>query len=236
MAARSLHVHSLPSLARQLHATVTSSTLTQRPGRHHVALGTDDGGVVILATLANAIEPVLTIALRSSLLPVLLDHRISAEAGPLQHAAWSLDGRRLLTLSAKGTLVCWAFNTAETAFGTEDLNPSLAPVPVHALSAQELQPQQGPFAVTAAAAQPPLPLVGAFFPSFTVLGGQPAVALGFDNGDVMVCTLEPSWHAWPRLDKAALGATAQASFASDSIPVELFRGAVSKEERGLRQC
>lgn len=203
-----------------------------------VAVGLDGGGLALLrpagmaTNSSRASEAGLGLQLErhSMHLPLRLVQTTSDNAGAICHVSWSLDGSRILTLSAEGTMVCWALHPWESHMNVDELDAATTPVPVHALTAQQLLPQRGPFAVTQAVERPPRPLVGAFFPALTIFGGQPIVAMGFDNGDVMTCNLESKWRTFPGLNTESLGAAAHQSFVSDDIPVKLFRG-----ERGCKK-
>lgn len=206
-----------------------------------LAVGSVDGDVLLLRPepAQDPIDEPLALRLlrHSNTLPVSMQAQVkgalSAPASTIVSICWALNGRRWLTLNQAGTLVLWGFTAAESHLTCPaDLDVQRAPVPLRVLPIGDLCPQQGPFALSATAQQGrlPRPTAISFFPALTILGDQPAIVVGFDNGDIMKIDCEPGWPAKPCLKHrstmslAAGGSGATQSCVGQQLPFELFRG------------
>ncbi|XP_033107481.1 uncharacterized protein LOC117109318 [Anneissia japonica] len=174
--------------------------------------------------------------------PVQLTRLISNESiynDPIISFKWSWDGMRLISVNESGSLHMWSMVSGgftkkdtkdfEVVAGRGNTHPQQLTL-YAALAPKDYKFKQGPLAESGTETATLGPSLSCFYPSQTLLGTQNEFVVGFDNGDLLKCNIEPliagsgSDELTPEVKTfPKVNLPNQPNYIGQDIPADLFR-------------
>ncbi|XP_071949515.1 uncharacterized protein [Antedon mediterranea] len=163
----------------------------------------------------------------------------SIYSDPIISLKWSWDASRLISINESGSLHIWSMTSGgvatkrdikdfEVSAGRTNTLPHQMTLYAR-LAPNDYKFKQGPLAEGGTKTATLGPSLSCFYPSHTLLGTQNEFLVGFDNGDILKCNIEPliaaasdemssEVNTFPKINLQH-----QPNYISQDIPAALFR-------------